>query len=159
MSCEGPNPPCGRIQRAMCQKINRVGPEVALEEFPGPSSNSKFWENSKVLQLVHRHSRHFSECSTSVMMTCITRPQYTMLVLQLNYMKEKWEKGWELYGEFNGEWWISGHQVVYKWSPGGLQVVIFIHMLASMLKIYIYWHKCSCHGRNSGRQTTEMWRC
>ena len=29
------------IQRAMCQKINRVGQEVALEEFPGPSSNSK----------------------------------------------------------------------------------------------------------------------
>ena len=49
--CDHHNPPCGRIQRAMCQKINRVGPEVALEEFPGPSSNSKFWARQKTQKL------------------------------------------------------------------------------------------------------------
>ena len=32
---------CGRIQKVMCQKINRVGQEAALEEFPVSSSNSK----------------------------------------------------------------------------------------------------------------------
>ena len=47
---------------------------------------------------------------------------------------------------------ISGHQVVTKWSPRvtkwSSRSKNILYILASMLKIYMYWHKCSCHRRD-----------
>ena len=40
-------------------------------------------------------------------------------------------------------WSPSGHRDVTKWSPSGHHCLKILYILASMLKINIYWHQCS----------------
>ena len=100
-----------------------------------------------------------------------------------NYEKKRWEtvrnyeKRWETVRNSEKQWepvrnskkqWETGRNGEKRWETmrnGGKRWETWSglvrrtwYILASMLKIYIYWHKCSCHNCDGRRTTDGMWR-